>query len=77
MKYLLVLVVVGLGLWVLLRGRRPAAGEPAPKRARRGKAPAPMVPCAHCGLHLPASDAVTDAAGRTFCTDAHRLAGPR
>jgi len=35
-----------------------------------------MVQCCHCGVHLPRSDAVEDSRG-AFCTEAHRLAGPR
>jgi len=75
MKYLLVLLVVGIGVWLLLRGRDK---PPAPRDGRRrtGK-PEEIVACAHCGLHLPRGDAVVDAAGRPFCSDAHRLAGPR
>jgi uncharacterized protein len=36
-----------------------------------------MVGCSHCGLHLPRSEAVADAQGRLYCSDVHRLAGPR
>lgn len=77
MKYLLVLLVVGIGLWALFgRGRRPAEPPPSPKP--RGPAvPAPMLACAHCGVHLPRDDALLDAGGRAYCGDAHRLAGPR
>jgi uncharacterized protein len=83
MKYLLVLLVVAIGLFALFgrgRGRRPAApdkAEPARPPAPAAAAPAPMLACAHCGVHLPRDDAVLDAAGRGFCGDAHRLAGPR
>lgn len=31
-----------------------------------------MVACAHCGLHFPASEAVTDYTGTVFCSDDHR-----
>ena len=73
MKYLLVLLVVAVGLWLLLgRSRRP----PVDRRRKDGE-PDVMVRCDHCGVHLPAADAVTDDVGRTFCSDAHRLAGPR
>ena len=75
MKYLIVVLVVALVLWMMLRGRRAAPGKS--QRTRTG-APAPteMVQCSHCGLHLPGSDAVQDNRG-VFCTEAHRLAGPR
>jgi uncharacterized protein len=35
------------------------------------------VRCAHCGVHLPESEAVTSAQGLPYCSGAHREAGPR
>lgn len=70
-KYLVVLLVVVLLAWLILRKPR--------QRARRDAAtgrPQAMVACAHCGLHLPTGDAVHES-GRTFCSEAHRLAGAR
>jgi uncharacterized protein len=70
-KYvILLLVIVGVGWWLF--GRRPAIGR------KPGAAPTrqAMVACAHCGVHLPQSDAVVDARG-AFCGEAHRVAGPR
>jgi len=58
MKYLLIAVIVLLVVW-LWRSGRGGKGDDAP-----AKAPAPeqqpheMVCCAHCGVHLPRSDAV-------------------
>lgn len=79
MKYLLVLVVVGVMAWLLLGRRR--TGSPPEVSSRRSRdvpaAPAEMAACAHCGLHLPASEALRDAQGRPYCGDAHRRAGPR
>lgn len=81
MKYLIVLLVVGIGLWLLLRARGGGAGAAGggaePRRRRGSDAAEAMVECAHCRLHVPRGDAVVDAAGRSFCTEAHRLAGPR
>jgi uncharacterized protein len=73
MKYLLVLIVVVVGGWLLLRGR---VAPPRPRQDRRAERDT-MVACAHCGVHLPRSETVTDGQGRPFCSDAHRLAGPR
>ena len=80
MKFLLVLLVVGVGLWMLnarLRGPgsggRGDAADP-PKKPAAAK-PVEMVACAHCGVHLPATDAQADGA-RLYCSDAHRRLGP-
>jgi uncharacterized protein len=89
MKYLLVLLVVAVGAWVFVSRRRGPAGKPplsksAPKEEPNNhpedqpKAlPATIIACVHCGLHLPQAEAQVDAAGRFFCSEAHRLAGPR
>jgi uncharacterized protein len=75
MKYLLVLLFVIVGLWMVskrLRGPKPPSRPVPPDR----RVPAEMVECAHCGLHLPAPDAVLD--GRhVYCGEAHRRLGPR
>lgn len=84
MKYLLVLVVVVVGLWLLLRARGgdgddDGGGGDGPARRRRnpGRGPDAIVACAHCGVHVPEAEATHDREGRAFCSDAHRLAGPR
>jgi uncharacterized protein len=71
MKFLIVLVVVvGLLWWLLARPRKASA--------RTGRSATPtvaFVACAHCGVHLPGSDALMDGE-RAYCSEAHRLAGP-
>lgn len=77
MKFLLLLAVIAFALWLFkARRREPPPGAPRPGKPTPNAA-TPMLACAHCGLHLPQNDAVTDAAGRPFCSEAHRLAGPR
>jgi uncharacterized protein len=76
-KYLLVLLVVAFGLWSLFsRLRGPDRGTPgaAPRQSGAAK-PVEMVQCAHCGLHLAATDAVAEGS-RLYCSDAHRRLGP-
>ncbi|MES2831382.1 MAG: PP0621 family protein [Pseudomonadota bacterium] len=34
--------------------------------------PESIVGCDHCGLHVPASDAIVGVGGTSFCCDAHR-----
>jgi uncharacterized protein len=79
MKYLLVLLVVGIVLWLMFgRSRKPADRADAARPAAGGPAePAPMLACAHCGVHLPRDEALRDGVGRAYCSEAHRLAGPR
>jgi uncharacterized protein len=86
MKFLLLLlVVIGAVAWLAIGRRKPPASgsrpddAPPPKPAARpGPAtPQTMVACAHCGVHLPAADALRDAEGRVYCSDAHRRAGTR
>ena len=77
MKILVLLGLVFGVLW-LLKGRRRGGGD-APARPQQAEPAKPqaMLACAHCGVHLPQSDVVADAAGRPYCGEAHRLAGPR
>lgn len=72
MKFLLWLVVGGLLVLWLVRGKKTPI-EPRRPEAGAGGRPESMLQCAHCGIYLPASEAVRDAAGTVFCSDAHRL----
>jgi uncharacterized protein len=75
MKYLLVVLVVAVVAWLLLRPRKaepPRAQRPAPEKPGLQE----MLQCRHCGVHLPRAEALVDERG-AFCSDAHRLAGPR
>lgn len=80
MKYLLVFAVLFVALWLFRKSQR--AEE---KQRQRAKPPASrpavgppqaMVRCAHCGLHLPAADAI-GGRGTVYCSDAHRQAAVR
>ncbi len=73
-RLLILVLVVGLVLWLLFgRSRARAEGR---KRADPSPSPTSFAVCAHCGVHLPSHDAVTDGT-KAYCSDAHRLAGPR
>ncbi len=82
MKYLLLLAVLAVVGLVFFGRRRPPPTPPASKDPARGR-PAPeqppqaMLACAHCGVHLPQAEARMDVAGRPYCSDVHRLLGPR
>lgn len=75
MKYLIVVLVVVIVVWLMLRGRE--RGVDSARQRPEGRAePEAMTACAHCGVHLPREDALVDRGG-TFCSEAHKLAGPR
>jgi uncharacterized protein len=69
MNKLLLLLLVGIVVYLLLRQRRRVGGN------RKSSPPPPspevMVSCAHCGLHIPASESM-QAGGRYYCSDEHR-----
>ena len=75
-KILILLALVFGVLW-LLKGRRRGEGAAPKSRPAEPAKPQAMLACAHCGVHLPQNDVLADAAGRPFCSEAHRLAGPR
>ena len=83
MKYLLIILVIGLVFFMLgFKRSRPGVKPPAPPPAPPAPPPAPPAPpavpqhivsCAHCGLHLPQSEALPGLGG-VFCSAAHRAA---
>ncbi|ATE60954.1 PP0621 family protein [Thauera sinica] len=79
MRNLLIFLLALWGIWWIRRAirrageGRAAGGEKAGKTRRRVEH---MVECAHCGVHVPESEGVRDGE-RFFCSEAHRLAGPR
>ncbi len=78
MKYLIVLLVVLVGAWVWRMNRRAERAQDKPSQTSVGKpgeAPQDMVRCAHCGLHLPRSEAIPGgekAAVQLYCSAEHR-----
>jgi uncharacterized protein len=72
-KVLIIALAVALLLWLLF-GRTRRHDKP-PRGTRRGGAE-DMVTCAHCGVHLPRSEALA-ARSLHYCSAAHRDAPPR
>lgn len=35
-----------------------------------------MVSCAHCGIHIPRGEAITDQSGNAYCSSEHARRGP-
>ena len=78
MKYLLVLIVVYVAIYIWRKNRRDElrAQPPPPRTPPAVGAPQAMVRCAHCGLHLPLADAVQGPDG-VYCSAAHKQAAGR
>ena len=77
LKFVIIAVAIVLLIWLLL-GRNAPSDKPAPgaKRDRRADGSAEeMVSCAHCGVHLPRSEAIA-ARSLHYCSAAHRDAPP-
>lgn len=90
-KFLLLVLLIVAVLWgPLSRLRKPARRDPMPgktpatptsdARAAHDNGPQDIVPCAHCGIHLPRREALSAPEhGPTilFCCAEHRRLGPR
>lgn len=84
MRNIALFILFLIGLFYVRRalrgGQRPPAGPqpgaPEPTRAEARGEIEQMVPCAHCGLHVPESEGVRGAGG-FFCSEEHRRLGPR
>lgn len=74
MKYVLLAVVlmVAWGVWSKQRRRPPPAAKPRPPAALPVDN---MVACAHCGMHVPQSEALLQNE-RLYCSRSHSQQGP-
>lgn len=70
--FFVLLAIAVYVLWKSLR-RQSSAGDSAVRRTDASPAQA-MVSCAHCGLHVPRSDALP-AGDRFYCCEEHRQRG--
>ena len=81
MKDVLVLAVVFMGVWMWRHNRTAAVQEKkqqAAREASRVQTQQTMVSCAHCGLHLPQTEALPGPNGfaeQWFCSSEHRKLG--
>jgi len=71
MKSLLILAIVVLAVWLWRSGRRDVSGSNRSAPPSAPPDPQEMVRCAHCGVHLPRSDAVAGRLG-LYCSAEHR-----
>jgi uncharacterized protein len=75
MKYLIWLVIVFAVIWWIRQQRQTPSDGSSHKSAQKtspkdGEALV-MVPCAHCGAHMPQADALQGQHG-LYCSEAHR-----
>ncbi|MGH8808426.1 MAG: PP0621 family protein [Noviherbaspirillum sp.] len=78
MKFVLwTLIVVAIVLWLLYNKKQSVGADSStaakPTGERQDKDVEPMLQCAHCGLHIPASESIVTPSGAVFCSEAHRL----
>jgi uncharacterized protein len=75
MGQLLRFLLIFLAIWLVLGALRTALAR---RRQHKERDPGvdKMVPCAHCGVHVPLSQALAWD-DKTYCCEAHRAAGPR
>ena len=71
MKYLLVLAVVMVAVWIWRHNRLNEDAAPAVRRQPRLREPTRMVACRDCGTHLPEDEAVVGRQG-VYCSAEHR-----
>ena len=75
MKYLLVLLIAFVVIWIWKSNRRADISEKANATARKKPnkkmAPTEIVACDVCGVHLPRAEALAGPGG-IYCSAAHR-----
>jgi len=69
MKYLVLLLIVFVGIWWIRQQRQPR--DDTHVKPKSGTEPQPMLPCAHCGTHVPESDVIKGQQG-IYCSEQHR-----
>jgi uncharacterized protein len=75
MKLVVLIVLVVLGVWLIRRALTRSAGKKEagkPMQASGGE----LVRCAHCGVHLPRSEA-RQTEGVLYCSEEHARLGRR
>ncbi len=72
MKLVLWMLLVALVVLWLIRGKKPSGVAQSDPRAEESIGGEAMVCCAHCGTHVPMSEAVVAPSGITFCSEEHQ-----
>jgi uncharacterized protein len=72
MKYLVLLAVILVAIWIWRNNRRVDQQDSAPAQPQV-PGPQDMVRCPVCSVHLPRTDALAGPDGRLYCCQEHRL----
>jgi uncharacterized protein len=75
MGQLIRIILILVAVWLVLSFLRHAL-ERRRQRRSGGTQVAEMVPCAHCGVHVPRAQAI-EYHGMVYCCEEHSRAGPR
>ena len=71
MKYLVLLLIVVAGIWWIRQQRKPDHRTKGDSQNNPPSGTQTMVPCAHCGTHVPEGDAIHGRQG-VYCSEPHR-----
>jgi len=71
-RLLVLILLVVLAVWLVRRALRPSIGSSSPPTVKEGE----LVRCAHCGVHLPRSEARMEE-GALYCSEEHARLGRR
>ena len=74
LRLLFWIVLIFAAVWLWRKFKAPAAANQSSRPAREQDA-APMVRCAHCGVHLP-RDRALSVQQQWYCSQAHLEQGP-
>ncbi|MBC3272135.1 MULTISPECIES: PP0621 family protein [Pseudomonas] len=74
LRLLFWIALIFAAIWLWRKFKAPASASPS-GRASREQDAAPMVRCAHCGVHLPRDRALGNQP-QWYCSQAHLEQGP-
>ena len=75
MKLIRILAIAAVAWIIYSLVKRGSNRTPSVRKTPNGREEA-MVKCAHCGVHVPASEAI-HAHGQSYCSERHRDADSR
>jgi uncharacterized protein len=76
MRFIVLIALVVLAVWLIRRALRGPAGKMDVGKTATQANGGELVRCAHCGVHLPRAEA-RQAAGALYCSEEHARLGAR